>query len=416
LLAALALAVTAGAQAGELGEVLHGALNHPAIAAQRGQAEAANLQVESASARYFGAGTASADNATFENDRFLGVLNPSGFANPPFARNQFHYGASYSLPVDLFGVIAANRDAARQDLAVAELALRQETLLHLHDALTAYVQLQALQVQTAALAVQRQRVAVTAERVAAQVEAGALAASDLKLAQSELARVDAERVRLDGEREQALAALEEASGRHQLPAATATRVPPWQAAAVKELLPVRIATAREQSVAAQALAERRALWPALSAGADYFEYAGGGHGQETWSVGARLSLPLDLSAYRRAAGAEARAAAAHDDTTAAQRRTQSQLVALRAAYDAALADIAAVGTELDFREQLVAQQEELAKVGTQTVENGLRDERDRVEAQARQAQARVQASEAWSAAQVLNGVTPEAYIQALDTP
>lgn len=411
---ALLLGSCFNASAGELGELLQGALDHPAVAAQRKQTESASRQLDAASARYFGAGSASADSAHYEDQRFLGVLSPAGFNSPAFARNQFRYGASYSLPIDLFGVIAASREAARRDLGAAELVLRQETLLKLHETVTAYSNLQSLQTQTAALSLQQQRVSATVARVNAQVESGELGLTDLRLAQSELARVEAERVRLEGEREQTLASLEEASGKRQLPQSAAVPLPVWRASSAQDSLPAQMAQAQAQAADAQARAERRALWPSLSAAADYYQYQGNGHDQDTWSVGAHLSVPLDAGAYRRSSGAQARAASAQEVEQAQLRKAQSQLAALHAAYDAAVANITALGKELAYRDQLVAVQEELQKVGAQTIEDSLRHERDRAEAQARLAQAQAQALQAWSAAQVLSGTAPEIYIKELD--
>jgi outer membrane protein TolC len=416
ILAILLIACSGSAAAGELGDLLRDVLDHPDIAAQRSLADAAGNQLDAASASYYGSGSASAENTTYESDRFLGVLNPSGFASPSFARNQFRYGVSYTLPVDLFGVIAANRESAERNLAAAALVLHQETLLKLHQALSAYVRLQALRAQTTALELQRQRVAATVQRVAAEVGSGELGSTDLKLAQSELARVDAERVGLEGQREQALAALEEAAGRRQSPTASTIAVPKWSLGTEHETLPERIAQAGEEATAAQARAARRALWPSLSANADYYQYQGDGHDQSTWSAGARLSVPLDVAAVQKTAGAEARVEAAHEAAAAAKRKARSQLAALRAAYDAAVADVRALVTELDYREQVVAVQEELAKVGAQTLEDSLRHERDRVETEARLAQARTQAVEAWSAAQVLCGVEAGIYIREAETP
>lgn len=402
------------APAGELGELLRDALAHPAVASRQAQVRAAQLQADAATARYFGSGAASASQSTYESSRFLGVLNPQGFASPAFARTQFRYGAEYRLPVDLFGAIAANRAAAKQNLAAAELALRQETLLKLHQTVTAYARLLALRTQDQALALQRRRVADTVERVSLQVQTGALGVTDLKLAQSELAQVESERVSLDGERAQALAALEEATGIRQPPALAALAVPPWDASTSDQTLPVRIAAARAQAADAQARAARRALWPSISAVADYYRYDGGGHDQDTWSVGARVSLPLDFGAWRNTAAASAQAAAARDGRDAAQRQAASQLAALKAAYDAALADLEALKSEVDYREQVVAVQEELVKVGAISVEDSLRHARQRAEAEARLAQARAQAVEDWSAAQVLSGTDPQRYIRALD--
>lgn len=413
--ALVAASLHCNASAGELADLMREALQHPAVAARGAQVQAAQSDLDAAGDRYWGAGSLSADQATYESSRFLGVLNPSGFANPDFARSQFRFGASYNLPVDLFGAIAANRDAARDNLALAQLAERQEALLHLHQTLTAYVQLQALEAEIAALDVQHRRVATTIDRVAAQVQAGSLGPTDLKLAQSEKARVEAEQVSMAGERDELLAHLEDLSGWHEMPKNRVLEPPVWQVADASDSLPVRIADSVASAADAQARAERRALMPALSAGGDYFQFDGGGHGQDTWSVGARISMPLDLGAYRKVSSAQARADAARGESEAARRKSRSELVALHAAYDSAKADIDALLVEVDYREQVAAVQNELAKAGAVTVEDSLRHIRDRAESEGRLAQARARAAEAWSAARVLEGASPEQYINELDT-
>ena len=392
------------------------ALQHPSVAARDAQVRAAQSDLDAAGDRYWGAGTLSADQANYESSRFLGVLSPNGFANPEYARSQLRFGASYSLPVDLFGAIAANREAARESLALAQLAERQEALLKLHQTLTAYVRLQALQTQADALEVQHRRVAATIERVAAQAQAGSLGPTDLKLAQSERARVEAGQVAIGGQRDELMAQLDELAGRRVLPTKTALEVPAWQAGDPSESLPARLADSAALAADAQAKAQRRALLPSLSAGGEYYQYDGGGHGQDTWSVGARVSMPLDLGAYRKVSSADARAEAARDARDAARRKAGSELVALRAAYDSAKADIEALRTEVDYREQVVAVQDELAKAGAVTVEDSLRHLRDQADAEARLAQERSRAAEAWSAAQVLVGTPPEVYIRQVDPP
>ncbi|MBL6750082.1 MAG: TolC family protein [Nevskia sp.] len=416
LLLAAGLAGSGAASAGVLGDLLRDTLANPSVAAQRSQREAADKELASASAGYFGSGAATAENSTFESSRFLGVLNPGGFANPDYARTQTRYGANYMLPVDLFGVIAANRAAARQSLAAAELALRQETLMKLHQTAGAWAELQAVDAQAEALRLQRARVAATVERVGGEVGAGSLAVTDLKLAQSELARVESDQVRLDGQREQTLAALEEAAGRRPPPGGGRMAIPAWHEADAGGTLPQQLAGARAQAADLHARSQRRALWPAVAVGADYYGYDGGGHNQDTWSVGARLSIPLDIGAHLRDSAEQARADAARSDSLAAANRARSQLAALKAGYDAARADIAALEKEVDYRTEVVSVQKELASVGAETVESAMRRERDLFEAQARLAQARAQAVTAWSAAQVVLGTSPEVFISELDAP
>jgi outer membrane protein TolC len=415
-LLAATLAGSAPASAGQLGDLLQSALQHPAVAARRSDAEAARKERDAATAAYLGSGAAMAEDTTFESDRFLGVLNPSAFANPTYARTQFRYGATYTLPIDIFGVVAANREAAKQSVAAADLAVRQETLLKLHATTVAYVGLQAIAKQTDALRLQSGSVAAMVERVTGQVNAGSLGITDLKLAQSELAREQSDQVQLDGEREQTLAALEEASGRRELPASDVTVVPPWPTVAAADTLAARLADAQARAADAQAKSQRRALWPSLAAAADYYQYDGSGRSQEAWGVGARISLPLSLDAHLHDAAARAHATAAHEAGIAARGEAQSRMAMLKARYDSAQAGIAALEKEVDYRRQVAAVQSELASVGAQTTEDALRHERDLYDAQARLAQARAQAVEAWSAAQVLAGAAPEQYIHELDRP
>ncbi|SER21481.1 Outer membrane protein TolC [Solimonas aquatica] len=409
------LSQSAAALANEIGDLLRETLAHPAIAAQQQQALGAQHQLDAVSLRYLGAGAAGVDAAHYEDPRFLGVLSPQSLATPPFAREQFRYGANYQLPIDLFGVIAAGREAAQQDLRIAELSLRQQTLLKLHEALSAYADLQSLQTQLAALALQEQRVDATLKRVSVEVKTGELSLTELRMAQSEAARVQAERVRLQGEQEQTLAVLEEASGQRHLPQAEPLSIPAWPKLSAADTLPVQIAQAQAQAAEAQARAQKRALLPSLSGGADYYEFQGNSEKQDSWSITAHFTVPLDPGAYQRSNSAQAQAQSAMQRSAAQQRQTQSQLKALQAGYQSALANITALQQELLYRDQLVAQQEALQKAGALSVEESLRQERDRAEAQARLAQARAQALQAWSAAQLLAGSEPQALIATLES-
>jgi outer membrane protein TolC len=262
---------------------------------------------------------------------------------------------------------------------------------------------------------EQERVSAAAARVEEQVRVGELGTTELKLIQSELARVEANRVRLDGERERALSALEASAGRRALPDDDAMPVPPWPLAAkTDDTLPARIADAQAQAADAQARAQRRALLPSLSASADYYQFEGSGRGQESWAVGGRVSLPLDFGTLMRDRSAQDRARAAREADRAAQIQSRRQWASLQSGYESARAEINALQSEIAAREQVVAVQRALASVGAQSVEQALRDERDLYETQTRLAQVHAQAIEAWSAAQVLLGVAPEAYIASLD--
>lgn len=416
--AMLALGCTGlpAAQASELGELLEQTLSHPSVEARARDTLAAREALAAQTSRYFGGGSAFADVQRYDEARFTGVLTAASLAAPPFARDQYRYGVGYSLPIDLFGAVAAARARAREDVAVAELAERQTALLKLHQTTSAYVELQALQRRLAALRVQRRRITLSAERVRREVEIQQSSQLDQHLIESEEARLQADEARLQAELGSAEASLKEASGHEGAIAAGEAPLPAWpQAQPVT--LPERSAAARGAAAEAQAREAWRRLWPSLSAVADYTHFDGRYDGSasaepDTWSVGARISIPLDASAVRQARAASAQAEAAAQERLAVAREAERQLAALRASYDSAVADAAALQREVGYREEVVRTQSELQRVGLKSLEDVLQNERDLQDAVARLAAARAQAVVAWSAAAVLLGYTDARYIEA----
>ncbi|MFZ5660936.1 MAG: TolC family protein [Pseudomonadota bacterium] len=413
----LALATMPPAGAGELRDILEATLTHPQLRARAGEVDAARAEQRAAGSRYLGQGSLSAGWQRYEGERVVGVFVPTPNSTVPLAREIGQYGVSYSLPVDVFGVIAAARTRAAGDLGAARLLARQEMLLKLHQAASAYATLQALQRQQEALARLRDSVTASHRRVQEEFVLGRAAGVDLRLAESELARVQADEAGLAAAVANAQAELLEASGREAgWPMTTAIRVPAWHDGPLQQSLPVRLAEAREASSAAQARERRRALWPALSLDASYYTYQGGGATSDVWSLGGKVALPLDASAWHRVSAQDARAQAARDEARAAERDTRRQLQALRANYDGALADARALEQEVRYRREVLAVQRERWRLGALTLENLLRQERDLLDAEYRLANAQARAADAWSAAQVIAGLPAAAYIAQLDAP
>jgi len=410
-----ALTLASTGQAGELGELLQAALQHPQVRAAANQTGAAQAQKEAATGRYFGSAVLSTGWHNYEGQRVVGVFTPGTPSVPLISDKISQTGLTYSLPVDIFGVIAANRERAQYDLAAAELLARQQTLLKLHQAASAYLGLQALLRQREALVFYRQRVEATSLRIQKEVELGKAAGVDVRYAESELARLGADEAQINGALIQAQADLAEASSREKfLPSRTDIPIPAWEDISTNATLPARIAQARRN--AAQSLAEenRRALLPSLSLDTNYFRNAGGGDNRDTWAVGGVVSLPLGVSQYKQAAAQRFVAQAAAEQSEAAERDSARQLASLHAAYDAATADGLATEKEAAYREQVLAVQREMQRLGSQTLENLFRHERDLLDARYRLAQARARAGTAWSAAQVLTGLPPETYIARMD--
>ncbi|MBZ0092041.1 MAG: TolC family protein [Sulfuricellaceae bacterium] len=404
------------ASGGELGDLLRAALQHPQVRASLSQREAAQAQKDAATGRYFGNATLSTGWHSFEGPRVVGVFTP-GTPSAPLISDQVNQtGLSYSLPVDIFGVIAANRERAQHDLDAAALLARQQTLLKLHQASSAYLTLQALLEQRAALAAYRRQAEATYRRVKKEVALGKAAGVDGRYAESELARLHADEAVLQGEVAQAQADLAEAAASRAdfLPSSGAIHVPDWLNAAPGATLPAQIAVARREAASAQAEESRHALLPSVSLDANYFRNTGGGDHRDTWALGGVVSLPLGMSQYKQAEAQRLSAQAAADQSEAAARDSARQLASLHAAYDSARADAAAMEKEVAYREQVAAVQREMQRLGSQTLENLFSHERDLLDARYRLAQAQARAAVSWSAAQVLSGLTSANYIAEMD--
>ncbi|MBD3649568.1 MAG: TolC family protein [Pseudomonadales bacterium] len=272
-------------QAGPLGELLRAALDHPGIEAKRMEVRAAEETLSAETSRYFGSGELSAGWNRYEDNRLVGPFVPDLLMGPiPQDREIVRYGISYRLPLDIFDVIGAARDKAKNDIEAARLAERQQTLLKLHQVTTAWVQLQALDRQQAGLQKRYQTLGRTMERVQAEVELGKAAEVDLRLAESELARVEADRVRLTGSIRQARAQLIEATGQSGLTVSGEIYVPPWQTVEIEETIPVRLQGAVADAAKAQSEQVRKSLWPGVSLGGDYYEFDGADVNPASWRV------------------------------------------------------------------------------------------------------------------------------------
>jgi outer membrane protein len=404
----------ASAGASELGDLLRGTLDHPSVAARSEETSAAHQELDAASRQYLGSGGLSAGIVRYEDQRFIGALSPTTLAAPPFDRTSTRYGITYSVPIDLFGAIAASREAARSTLESAQLAERQQILMKLHDATSAYVRLQALQQEEAALTAQRQRVTTTLDRIRQEVKVQLAAGVDLKLAESEVARIRSDEVRLQGSIAEARAALTEAAGQALEVSEHLTRIPDWPSADREDALPLRLARAASAVSQAQADEARRSLLPSVAAVGDYSQFSGTAGVPDMWSVGAMITIPINTSANRRTSALDARARAAARRETAVAGELTMQWTALKAAYDSAAADIAAVREEVSARREVVSVQVELQRVGVTSMEDLLRQQRDLVDSESREAQAQARAITAWSAAHVLLGTEPSAYIALLE--
>ncbi|OIP19914.1 MAG: hypothetical protein CO105_03910 [Comamonadaceae bacterium CG_4_9_14_3_um_filter_60_33] len=411
---AMALCLPLSLHANPVGDVLQAALTHPAVRSRQAQLQAAELDESAAAARYFGRGNLLLDQTNYEGKRVVGYFYPGQPTPALLDDNISRVGISYSLPIDLFGVIAASREKAQGNREALALLARQEQLLRLNQAASALGRKQALQLQAQALTIQRQRVEASVGRIRQEVDLGRTAGVDLTLAESDLARLLAEEARLQGQLSDTRADLLDASGQDPEVGTQVLTAPAWQDVEPDQTLAVRIAQARLLSLQASSRETSRNLLPALSLGADVFSNHGGGSDMTTHAIALRLNMPLDVSSFKRANADAVRAMVAEEDVATARQTARRQWQSLHSFYNSAQADAHALAKEVGYRTEVVAVEEKKWELGSQTLENLLRQRRDLLDAQYRLADARWRSLNAWSQAQVLAGTEPAQYIATLN--
>ena len=409
----LALAA-AGVQAGDLGDLLRASLEHPRAAARAGDVAAAGDDLKAAEARYYGQGSLVAGLSRYEHPRVVGMYTPGDPMPADTGRDIARAGVIYSLPVDVFGVVAKAREREQSNLQAARLLEAQDRLAHMHQTASAWFRLQALTRQSEALGKLKASVTVFRDRLVKEVALGKSARVNQRLAESEYQRVLADEAQLAAGVESALAELEEASGQRRRPGDSTIPLPAWREPALSETLPVKLAATRASSTRARAEESRRGNRPQLSLNGSWFDQHGGGADNAVWEAGVQLSVPLTPSGWRSTDVESARARVAEDERRAAERDTAKQLASLKAAYDSARASVAALEAESTYRTEVVAVEREKTRLGAQTLENLLRTERDLLDAEYRLASSRAQAAYAWSAVQVLAGAPEAEYIETLE--
>ncbi|MGQ9862036.1 MAG: TolC family protein [Thiobacillaceae bacterium] len=402
------------AQAGELADMLRASLDHPRAAARAADVAAAGDDLQAADARYYGQGSLVAGLSRYEHPRVVGIFTPGDPTPADTSRDIARAGVVYSLPIDLFGVVAKARERGESNLQAARLSQTQDRLARLHQTAAAWFRLQALARQAEALGKLKASVTAFRDRLVKEVALGKSARVNHRLAESEYQRVLADEAQLAAQVNTALAELEEASGQRRLPAEAIIPLPAWREPVLAEALPVKLAAARAAAARARAEEARRGNRPQLSLNGSWFNQHGDGADNAVWEAGVQVALPLTPSGWRSTDAAAARARAAEDERRAVERDTAKQFASLKAAYDSARASVTALEAEAAFRTEVVAVEREKTRLGAQTLENLLRTERDWLDAEYRLAASRAQAAYAWSAAQVLAGTPEPDYIETLD--
>ena len=412
------MSLTGIAQANNLTELLRQTLDNPAISAREMQLQAATEDASAANMRYFGQASLFAGQSTYDSPRIVGVFAPGVTPLPvPVSSDITQFGVNYHLPVDLFGSISAERQQAQANKTAAQLLERQETLLRLHQTLGAYVRLQALSIQSQALLTEQKQLEVFAERVREEVKLGRTAKIDLSQLQSDLSRLAAQQAIFAGNQRAAYAALKASANVIDPMISAIIEVPVLQKSDAQESLPVLLAN--EQLKAADAVNKKAhsSLWPALSVDSQFAGFNGAGEiaqPHNVWSVGLNMNIPIDPVGIKNASAASRRAQVAQQQSLAVQADTVAQIATLEANYQSAVGNANALAAQVEHLQEVVTVERERWQLGASTMEALLYQERNLLDVQYAYADARAQATTAWSGMQVLLGTPSSEYIKSLE--
>ena len=414
----IGLGLTGAAQANELTDLLLHTLANPAISARDSQLQAATLDASAANMRYFGQAGVFAGQYHYDSPRVVGIFVPGVTPLPAaVSENITQYGVNYHLPVDVFGVIAAERQQAQAGKATAQLLARQEILLRLHQTLSAYVRLQALAIQSLALKAEQKQLEAYANRVREEIKLGRTARLDLSLVQSDLARLAAQQAVFDGNQRAALAALKASANASDPVISARIAVPALHNTEAQASLPVLLAKEQAELSDAAALKTHRSLFPAISLDSQYASFNGSGVATQPhniWSIGLNMNIPIDPAAIKSADAAARRALAAKNQLQAVETDTLAQIATLEANYQASEGNASALAIEAQHRQEVVTIEREKWQLGASTTEALLYQERNLLDVEYACADARAQAATAWSGMQTLLGAPYADYIHSLE--
>lgn len=313
-------------------------------AAEAVNVEKANIKIEKS--RYFGEVDALAKNTTNKDNRLINPISyPAALQADLFDDNQFGYGLTAKLPLDINGKIRARLEAANQLKTAVDAGMGDIRLQLLHTAAALYHDIEGILAEQQALQRQIDALQAHIQTTEAAIEAQqAIPVKKMRLV-TEREDVKGRLAALKGREKQLRAALaslmaaptfaDALSPIHILP-----KKLDWQETLIEQRPDIVAEKARlaaaESSVRA-AVAERL---PQMNVDGSWLRNQGyNGEGDDNWTISVQLGLPLWDGGGRKAevekSGAEVRLR--RQKLAALRYRARAQFIAARAGWDAAVA-------------------------------------------------------------------------------
>ncbi len=313
-------------------------------AAEAVNAEKANIKIEKS--RYFGELDALAGNTSYKDNRLINPISyPAALQPDFFDDNQFGYGLTAKLPLDINGKIRARLEAARQMKTAVDAGMGDIRLQLLHTAAALYHDIEGTLADQEAL--QRQIDALNAhiQTTEAAIEAQqAIPVNKMRLV-TEREDVKGQLAARKGREKQLRATLASLMAAQTFPdTLSPIHIPPKKLRRQEALIDQRPdimaekarLTAAESSVRA-AQAERL---PQMDVDGSWLRNQGyNGEGDDNWTISVHLGLPLWDGGGRRAQveKSDAEVRLRQQKLAALRYRARAQFIAARAGWDAAIA-------------------------------------------------------------------------------
>ncbi|HHD56445.1 MAG TPA: TolC family protein [Desulfobulbaceae bacterium] len=327
-------------------------------AAEAVNAEKANIKVEKS--RYFGEVDALARNANTKDNRLINPISyPVALQPDLFDDDQFGYGLTAKVPLDINGKISARLKAARQLKAAVDAGMGDVRLRLLHTAASLYHDIEGTLADQKAL--QRQIDALQTHirtTEAAIEEQRAIPVKKMRLV-TEREDVKGRLAALKGREKQLRAALASLMATRTFPdALTPIHILPkkldWQETLIDQRPDIVAEKARLTAAESSVRAAQAERYPQMDVDGSWLRNQGyNGEGDDNWTISVRLGLPLWDGGGRRAqvekSGAEVRVR--QQKLAALRYRARAQFIAAQAGWDAAVARYnAAVASEKAAKE------------------------------------------------------------------
>ena len=415
---------TASAGTATLTDVLNQVEQHaPILKAADANADAFKAQKSIARSRFFGGIDAFAHDLHFNDNRLTRpIAPPVNFSNLTFDDDQFGYGLTAQLPLDLNGRIRYNYKAVSHQANAVQQDAYNTRLQVLHDAAKLYRGLEEVAGQREALQKQAEALDGHIKVATTAIEVGRIAPVEKLRLVAEKKNVEGRLAGLDGV-ETALRA--QLASLMNVPSFDAT-VPPAKAIPtplqfttekLRDRPDLKAATERKEAAHAGVIAAKVTYLPEFFATANWQQnqgYNGAGRDDATWEVMIQARLALWNGGRRRAeiGQATAQSQAAYYKLLATQERARAEFAGSNGKWSAGQAQYEAANSAL-------AAAEEVTRIQTDRFDEGRLSAADLVDAEATLERARSGLTTSlvtwWQADDALRqtvGLPPADYVEA----